>query len=189
MQTPQLQDYEEQKEQSGSDGVQEILPLVRHTYKSQGDQVATHRRREGGLGCLFRAGILDLDGGVGQWLQWKSAGLQNRMLGVRVPPAMPVLNERFGCSMARSSGKSVANKNKASTAGKRAKAAGARATGGRVRTFLREVITELGKVTWPPRSELLQATMVVMVAVAIAAAYIGVWDLVWSGLVNLVRVG
>src|SRR5680860_454162 len=45
------------------------------------------------------------------------------------------------------------------------------------------------RLRWPPRSELLQATMVVMVAVAIAAAYIGVWDLVWSGLVNLVRVG
>jgi len=60
---------------------------------------------------------------------------------------------------------------------------------GRPTRFLREVRTEMSKVTWPPRQELVQATMVVIVAVAIAAAYIGVWDLVWSGLVNLVRVG
>jgi preprotein translocase SecE subunit len=45
----------------------------------------------------------------------------------------------------------------------------------------------MGKVTWPPRPELIQATTVVIVAVAIAAVYIGLLDLVWSSLVNFVR--
>ena len=60
---------------------------------------------------------------------------------------------------------------------------------GRPTRFLREVRTEMSKVTWPPRQELIQATMVVIVAVAIAAAYIGVLDLAWSSLVNLARLG
>ncbi|HZJ03501.1 MAG TPA: preprotein translocase subunit SecE [Thermoleophilia bacterium] len=61
--------------------------------------------------------------------------------------------------------------------------------GGRTMRFLREVRVEMSKVTWPPRQELIQATMVVIVAVAIAAAYIGVFDLIWSSLVNLARLG
>lgn len=28
---------------------------------------------------------------VGQWLNWQSSGLQNRRLGVRVPPGLPSL--------------------------------------------------------------------------------------------------
>ena len=47
----------------------------------------------------------------------------------------------------------------------------------------------MSKVTWPPRQELVQATMVVIVAVTIAAAYIGLLDLAWSSLVNLARLG
>ncbi|GAB4247380.1 MAG: hypothetical protein Kow00129_07880 [Thermoleophilia bacterium] len=61
--------------------------------------------------------------------------------------------------------------------------------GNRFAVFLREVRVEMGKVTWPQRDDLLQATLVVIVAVAIAATYIGLWDLVWSSLVNLVRLG
>jgi preprotein translocase subunit SecE len=68
--------------------------------------------------------------------------------------------------------------------------AGAAPSGrGRSMRFLREVRIEMSKVTWPPRQELLQATMVVIVAVVIAAAYIGVFDLIWSSLVNLARLG
>ncbi|MBU2603755.1 MAG: preprotein translocase subunit SecE [Actinobacteria bacterium] len=66
----------------------------------------------------------------------------------------------------------------------------ARAGGGRsARRFLREVRNEMAKVTWPPRQELVQATMVVLVAIAIAATYIGLLDLVWSTLVKLARLG
>jgi len=62
-------------------------------------------------------------------------------------------------------------------------------TGRKPARFLREVRTEMSKVTWPPRQELTQATLVVIVAVAIAATYIGLLDLVWSSLVNLARLG
>jgi preprotein translocase subunit SecE len=61
--------------------------------------------------------------------------------------------------------------------------------GGRLPRFLREVRVEMGKVTWPARPELIQATMVVLVAIAIAAIYIGLWDLIWSQLVSLLRLG
>jgi preprotein translocase subunit SecE len=60
---------------------------------------------------------------------------------------------------------------------------------GRLRTFFREVRIEMGKVTWPSRKELIQATAVVMVAVVIAAAYIGVWDFVWNVIVRAVGLG
>lgn len=53
--------------------------------------------------------------------------------------------------------------------------------------FMHDVRIEMGKVTWPQRPELIQATSVVIVAVAIAAVYIGLLDLVWSSLVNLAR--
>jgi len=51
---------------------------------------------------------------------------------------------------------------------------------GRLRTFLREVRIEMSKVTWPPRKELITSTGVVIVAVVIAGAYIGVWDFIWN---------
>jgi len=77
------------------------------------------------------------------------------------------------------------------TSSKSAPAKGARVSAGpsenRLFRFLREVRIEMGKVTWPPRPELIQATSVVIVAVTIAAAYIGLLDLVWSSLVNLAR--
>lgn len=52
--------------------------------------------------------------------------------------------------------------------------------------FLRDVRTEMGKVTWPTRKDLAQSTLVVLVAVAIATAYSGVLDFVFSKLVDAV---
>ena len=46
--------------------------------------------------------------------------------------------------------------------------------------FLRDVRVEMGKVTWPTRKDLLQSTLVVLVAVAIATAYTGVLDFVFD---------
>ena len=60
---------------------------------------------------------------------------------------------------------------------------------GRARTFLREVKIEMSKVTWPPRRELLQATGVVIIAVVIAAVYIGVFDFIWNVIVQTVGLG
>ncbi len=39
---------------------------------------------------------------------------------------------------------------------------------------------ELGKVTWPTRKDLIQSTIVVLVAVGIATAYTGVLDFVFA---------
>ncbi len=47
---------------------------------------------------------------------------------------------------------------------------------GRGRKFMQEVVAEMKKVTWPNRQELLQATLVVIVAVAIMAAFLGLAD-------------
>ena len=60
---------------------------------------------------------------------------------------------------------------------------------GRIWTFLREVRIEMSKVTWPPRKELLQATGVVIIAVVIAAVYIGVFDFIWNVIVRAVGLG
>ena len=50
--------------------------------------------------------------------------------------------------------------------------------------FLREVKTELKKVTWPSKKEALSGTAVVLVAVFIVAFFLGIVD--W-GLSNLVK--
>jgi len=50
--------------------------------------------------------------------------------------------------------------------------------------FLREVKTELKKVTWPSRKDTLSGTVVVLVAVIIIAVFLGIID---SGLSSLVK--
>jgi len=50
--------------------------------------------------------------------------------------------------------------------------------------FLREVKTELKKVTWPSRKDTLSATLVVLVAVFVIAIFLGIVD---SGLSNLIK--
>ena len=71
---------------------------------------------------------------------------------------------------------------------KRGKAAPAKARGEKkgLAKFMRDVRVELSKVTWPTRKELIQSTIVVLVAVSIAAAYTGVLDFVFQRLVTLV---
>ncbi len=49
---------------------------------------------------------------------------------------------------------------------------------GRSRRFVTEVVSEMKKVSWPNRVELLQATLVVLVAVAIMAVFLGGADVV-----------
>jgi preprotein translocase subunit SecE len=50
--------------------------------------------------------------------------------------------------------------------------------------FLREVKTELKKVTWPSRKDALSGTLVVLIAVFIIAIFLGIVD---SGLSNLIK--
>jgi preprotein translocase subunit SecE len=62
--------------------------------------------------------------------------------------------------------------------------AGARSERG-MGKFLRDVRMEMAKVTWPTRKDLIQSTLVVIVAVVISGAFIGVLDLVFSRLIDL----
>jgi len=50
--------------------------------------------------------------------------------------------------------------------------------------FLREVRTELKKVTWPSRKDALSGTAVVLVAVFIIALFLGIVDSGLSGLIK-----
>jgi preprotein translocase subunit SecE len=50
--------------------------------------------------------------------------------------------------------------------------------------FLREVRTELKKVTWPSRKDTLSGTLVVLVAVFIIAIFLGIVD---SGLSSFIK--
>ncbi len=52
--------------------------------------------------------------------------------------------------------------------------------------FLRDVRIEMGKVTWPTRKDLAQSTLVVLVAVAIAAAYTSVLDFGFSKIADFI---
>ncbi len=52
--------------------------------------------------------------------------------------------------------------------------------------FLREVRVEMSKVTWPSREELIQSTIVVLIAVAISGAFIAILDAIFSRLISLV---
>jgi preprotein translocase subunit SecE len=47
---------------------------------------------------------------------------------------------------------------------------------GKMRRLFTEVVAELRKVSWPNRTQLLQATIVVIVAVAVIAAFLGLAD-------------
>lgn len=50
--------------------------------------------------------------------------------------------------------------------------------------FLKDVRMEMRKVTWPTRKDLVQSTLVVLVAVAIAGAYTGALDFIFSQVVD-----
>ncbi len=52
--------------------------------------------------------------------------------------------------------------------------------------FLRDVRVEMSKVTWPTRKDLAQSTLVVLIAVAIAAAYTLVVDTAFFRVVDLI---
>ena len=55
-----------------------------------------------------------------------------------------------------------------------------------IQTFLGEVQVELKKCTWPTRPELLESTVVVIVAVLILAVAVGFSDLVLNMILRLV---
>ena len=52
--------------------------------------------------------------------------------------------------------------------------------------FIREVIAELKKVSWPTRTQLLQSTAVVLVVVAIVAIYLAILDSIFERVVDAI---
>lgn len=52
--------------------------------------------------------------------------------------------------------------------------------------FIKEVKTELGKVAWSTRQELMSSTMVVIVITAIMSAFIGLVDIILSKFLTVV---
>jgi preprotein translocase subunit SecE len=55
-----------------------------------------------------------------------------------------------------------------------------------VRTWASEVASELSKVTWPTREAVMNGTVVVVVASALATVYVTILDRIWSFLTTLV---
>jgi len=55
--------------------------------------------------------------------------------------------------------------------------------------FFSQVKTEMGKVSWPSKNELMSSTLVVLVSSLLVAVYIGVCDLVLSKAVNFLISG
>ncbi len=55
----------------------------------------------------------------------------------------------------------------------------------RVNSFTNEVITELGKVTWPNRKETVLSTGVVSVLVGICAVILFGFDMIWGAIVRI----
>lgn len=57
-----------------------------------------------------------------------------------------------------------------------------------VRRFIKDVRIELGKVNWPGRAEVVSSTVVVLVAVAFFAVFIGIVDLIFATIIRLISV-
>ena len=55
----------------------------------------------------------------------------------------------------------------------------------KISVFLREVRSEMAKVTWPSPTELKGQTLVVIIAVLLIAGFIGVVDLILNNAIRL----
>jgi preprotein translocase subunit SecE len=88
-------------------------------------------------------------------------------------------------AVAKRGGAKTARSHAAQKAGQKSKAGRPAEKKGLVK-FLRDVRVEMGKVTWPTRTDLAQSTLVVLVAVAIAAVYTMVLDTIFDKAIALV---
>ncbi len=57
---------------------------------------------------------------------------------------------------------------------------------GHLKNFMGEVHAELRKCSWPTRDELMESTVVVIISVVLLGVYVGLSDLVSSGVLNVV---
>ncbi|MFC1549036.1 preprotein translocase subunit SecE [Candidatus Omnitrophota bacterium] len=55
----------------------------------------------------------------------------------------------------------------------------------KIGNFFSQVKTEMQKVSWPSRNELISSTIVVLVSTILLALYIGCCDLVLSRVINV----
>jgi len=55
--------------------------------------------------------------------------------------------------------------------------------------FVSQVRTEMGKVAWPTKQELISSTVVVLVSTAILTVFIGLCDMVLSRVINFLISG
>ena len=96
-----------------------------------------------------------------------------------------------GAQAAAPQGRAPAKKNAAAKKGRQAPATKDNAGGGpswweASVQFLREVKTELKKVTWPTRRQTISSTGVVVVLVIIVSVFLGLVDMILARLVRLV---
>ncbi len=56
----------------------------------------------------------------------------------------------------------------------------------KVSRYFRELKSEIKKVIWPDKKQIINNTLVVLAAIAVASVFIGVLDLLLGGLVTLV---
>ena len=54
----------------------------------------------------------------------------------------------------------------------------------KIQSFFNEVITELKKVSWPSRKEVIDTTLVVIIAVIIFGVYLFLIDLILQAILN-----
>lgn len=54
----------------------------------------------------------------------------------------------------------------------------------RLKTFIDESVTELKKVTWPPKKEALKASYAVIIFVIVLGVFLGIVDFILAKLVN-----
>jgi len=57
---------------------------------------------------------------------------------------------------------------------------------GKVRKFILEVVSELKKVSWSSRKEVINSTWLVIISAGLLGLYIGIADLILSRLIGLV---
>lgn len=106
-------------------------------------------------------------------LAWNS--LANWPAAVRAVPALVALSEEQRDSYAMVAGAGVGTVTVVQAYRKE-----------NVRVWANEVAAELSKVTWPNREAVLNGTLVVVVASAIATVYVTILDRLWSFLTTLV---
>ena len=56
----------------------------------------------------------------------------------------------------------------------------------KITNFLNETKTEVKKVTWPSREEVMGSTVIVLIATAFLGAFCGVFDFIFSVLIRLI---